>query len=345
MKKINILGILVIILSLILISTRIAAQYTGYTGLSCNNVGNNFILGEYCTSLPILLLAILINFLISALLFLMGSALKNERWRSMGVGELYEAIAGAMIVGLFLYIAWVFLEVVPFSLAPNVLSGSTNPIYFTLTSIAHIENSLESSFSQVYISYFNWMLILSYQNNIKVSSITVPINIGAIAFPLIITEVLPLYAIAQFLIDAMYILWAEYYLIVYASLAAIPVFIIPGVFLRAFFPTRPLGSMMIAIGMGFLLVMPTLFAFAFSAICAPSNGGSMSVTSCNIGTVLPSKAQGLFNNGISYYIAPFWIMVLFIPALIIALTYAFITTTANFLGQAASMGGRLRAFI
>jgi hypothetical protein len=276
----------------------------------------------------------------------MGSAIKNERWRSMGVGELYEAIAGVMIVGLFLYIAWVFLVIIPSSLAPTVLSGSTSPIYFTLSSIYHMEGSLENAFNQVYAPYFYWMYFLSLQFNVKVSNLNaVPINTSALLFPFIITEVLPLYAIAQFLVDAMYILWAEYFLIVYATLTAIPVFIIPGIFLRAFFPTRPFGSMMIAIGMGFLIVMPTLFAFAFSAICAPANGGSPTLTSCNLGTEIPSKAQGLFNNEINNYIAPFWILVLFIPSLIIALTYAFITTTANFLGQAANMGGRLRAFI
>jgi len=342
MKKIFIVFVL---LSLLLTSTIFAQIYSGYSGYSCSNTNNNFIAIEYCEYAPDLVIAILINFLIAALFFLVGSALKNERWRSMGVGELYEAIAGALIVGLFLYIAYVFLVVVPGSLAPTVVQGSASPITFTLSTINSMESSLEGAFSDAYNNYFSWMALLSTEVKLEAGGVTLPsINIGAFGFPFLITSVLPDYAIAQFIIDAMYILWAEYFMIVYSTLMAIPMFILPGIFLRAFFPTRGFGSMMIAVGMGFLIVMPTLFAFAFSAVCGAS-GGTANLNSCNLGGVIPSEAQGLFNNQMSNYIAPFWVLILFIPALVLALTYAFITTTANFLGQAPTMGGRIRAFI
>ena len=36
---------------------------------------------------------------------MVGAATKNDRIRNFGVGELYEAIASAIIVGIFLYVA------------------------------------------------------------------------------------------------------------------------------------------------------------------------------------------------------------------------------------------------
>ena len=326
----------------------INAIYPGYSSsYSCSNLNSNsnFVLTEYCDYTPILLLAILLNFLIAAMFFLVGSALKNERWRSMGMGELYEAIAGSIIIGLFLYIAWVILIVIPASLAPTATQGSLSPITFTLQSITSIETNLEKAFNIAYSNYFYWMDIFLSKFEFSASSLSFSLSDSLITFPALFTTILPSYAIAQFLVDGMYILWAEYFLIEYATIAAIPAFIIPGIIFRAFFPTRAFGGMLIAVGIGFLIVMPTLFAFAFSSVCAPSNGSPASLSSCNLGTPLPSQAQGLFNNALQSYMAPFWIVVLFFPALIIALTYAFITTTANFLGQSASMGGRIRGFI
>ncbi|MGC8571992.1 MAG: hypothetical protein ACP5LH_01795 [Candidatus Micrarchaeia archaeon] len=324
-------------------STSINAIYPGYSS-SYNCKSTNFIVTEYCAYTPTLLFAILLNFLIAALFFLIGSMLKNDRWRSIGMGEFYEAVAGTIIIGLFLYIAWVILIVIPTSLAPTATQGSLSPITFTLKSISSIENNLESAFNSVYPNYFNWMSASSSETDISAGGTKFPIKFSLLTAPFLFTTILPDYGIAQFLVDGMYILWAEYFLIEYATLAAIPAFIIPGIIFRAFFPTRGFGSMLIAIGTGFLIVMPTLFAFSFSSVCS-SNGGVATLSSCNLGTPLPSQAKGIFNNAVEDYMAPFWMVVLFFPALIIALTYAFITTTANFLGQSASMGGRIRGFI
>src|SRR5208283_4732142 len=87
--------------------------------------------------------------------------------------------------------------------------------------------------------------------------------INVYSIPVTIFFIDPALAISGFLADGISVLYAEYYLIIFFATAAIPAFLVPGVVLRSIFPTRALGGVLIALAIGFYLIMPTLFAVAF----------------------------------------------------------------------------------
>lgn len=322
---------------------------------SCGNPNANMVVAAYCDALPIMVIAVLMAFAISALIFLLGAALKNDRLRNYGIGEFYEAFSTAIIVALFLYIAWVIISVIP-----SFIGGTPDPVSFTLTSINQVEASAMTIYADnIYGPYYSATALIGNQFTCQIgglSSIMKGLCSGASALGtytspiLFFTYVLPLLALGQLLLDGIYVLWVEYFLIQFFFLAAVPAFIAPGVVFRAIIPTRAFGGTLIAMGIGFYIVLPTLFAFAFSTLCPGFTQGS-SVLTCQTGGTLPPAVQSLpieGSNGqnlIGQYLAPFWLMILFYPALIIALTYAFITQLSNFIGQATSTGGRLRVLI
>ena len=63
--------------------------------------------------LPILFIAISVSFSIATVIFLIGTVFHNDRLRTFGTGELYEAFATTIIVGLFMFLAAVMFGLLP----------------------------------------------------------------------------------------------------------------------------------------------------------------------------------------------------------------------------------------
>ncbi|MEM3841309.1 MAG: hypothetical protein QXN59_01270, partial [Candidatus Micrarchaeaceae archaeon] len=137
--------------------------------------------------------------------------------------------------------------------------------------------------------------------------------------------------------------------------AAIPAFIIPGVIFRALFPTRSLGGMLIAIGIAFYLVVPTLFSVAFYftspgvqtqftyATQQLNRFGSGSNAINNALSPTSPLVTGL--SSVESALSNFWLMIIFYPSLISAISYVFIQQLANFIGGAVRSSSKIRGFI
>ena len=302
---------------------------------------------------PIAFAAILLAFSIAAIIFMVGAGLRNDRIRNFGIGELYEAIASAIIVGLFLYVS-----AVAFGIIPSLFVGAINPyataFHLILSTIQQAEN--------VFSSLYNVVLMDSFYASINVEMdfpITgmPPISLLTLlyALPLEALVIEPSMVLGTFIVEGITALYAEYYLLVFFSVASIPVFLVPGVIFRAIFPTRALGGMLIALAMGFYIVMPTMFAIAYY-FTAPSILHTLASTSIQMNRF--GQGSGAITNAITpnsplvtqvgsvqSAMSTFWLLILFYPLLIIAVTYAFVTQIASFIGEAAQMGGKMRTFI
>ncbi len=327
---------------------------------------NQQIYSQWSSYMPLALLAVLISFMIAAVIFMAGVAFGSDRIRNFGMGELYEAAATAIIIGAFLYICAVM-----FGLLPSFAVGPINPYSTAFNLITSTINSAQN----MYASVFNVYMSLSY----AVSPTLVPTIGGPLAgiagatgkalieslpqvlvnvysIPITIYFLDPAIAIANFLSDGIAVLYAEYYLLIFFATAAIPAFLIPGVILRALFPTRAVGGILIAFAIGFYLVMPTLFAVAFY-FTAPSVMLSMQVASAQItrfSTGPPSQAISPQSPlvvqlaNVQSSLSGLWLLILFYPSLIIAMTYTVIQELSRFIGGAtavASRAGSIRRFI
>ncbi len=377
MRSNKLFGLLVIALAIVLLSATARSQSPTSTpcGLLPSSIQQQVQTGEpwYCpindqiysqwsNDIPLAFLAVLVAFMIAAIIFMAGTAFGNDRIRNFGIGELYEATATAIIVGAFMYLCAVI-----FGILPAIVAGPINPYATSLNLITSTIASAESMFT----SLFNVYMELSF----AVSPTIIPSvggGIGALArtlistLPQILVNVLsipvtiffldPALAISTFLADGISVLYAEYYLLVFFATAAIPAFLIPGVILRAIFPTRAVGGVLIAFAIGFYLVMPTLFAVAFY-FTAPSVMLSMQVANAQItrfGTgpltqaISPSSPLVLQLNAVQSSLNGFWLLILFYPSLIIAMTYTAIQEISRFIGGATAVSARagsIRRFI
>ena len=299
--------------------------------------------------LPLALIVVLVAMFIATMIFMVGAAAKNDRLRNFGIGEMYEALASALIVGLFLYVSAVLLGV-----TPGVFVGAINPFATALHLITTTISSARGVYSSLFHVYFLDSEYTSITLAFSIGGANLPIDVASLAYqiPLDVFFIEPAVVIASFIADGVLALFGEYYLILFFSVAAIPVFLIPGVILRILIPTRSLGGMLIAMAIGFYLVMPTLFAVAYY-FTAPSiilslNAASSQLTRFSSTSI--SSIQSLGPNSpvvtavqsVQSAMTSFWLMVLFYPALIIAVTYAFIVQVANFIGGSSMMGSRVR---
>ncbi len=131
--------------------------------------------------------------------------------------------------------------------------------------------------------------------------------------------------------DALYLLWAEYYLMQYFEILG-PIFITAGVIFRVVLPTRAFGGVLMAIGIGFFVIMPVILSIAFTIPPVPVSTGIPTIGGSQPGV-----------QNLSSELDALWITITVYPALAVALTYSFITQLATLIGASASMGGRLRA--
>jgi len=297
---------------------------------------------------PIAAVTALAALILAIIIFVIGAAIKNEKIRNFGLGEIYEAIATIIIVVLFLY-----LSATMFGILPSITTGNIDPYSTALTYISHeIGQTM----------YLERVMFSSYLVDSYYASIKLKVNIGDLSLPPV-TEVLsrainllfllPINAISSMILDGLFLLYMEFYAILFFMYASIPVFLIPGIILRALFPTRSAGGMMIAIAIGFYFIMPTLFAVAFyftstsamstlyteaETIAQYSQGTGVETNAAS-----PTSPLVLAIKGIQQGMGPFWLSLLFYPALIIAITYQSINIIAEFIGGFAKTTGRLRA--
>ncbi|MCL4363097.1 hypothetical protein M1439_01450 [Candidatus Marsarchaeota archaeon] len=310
---------------------------------------NEQVYSAWLNYLPLALIVLLLAFFIASMIFMVGTALRNQKMRNFGIGEIYEVLASALIIGLFVYISAVM-----FGIVPAVFVGPINPFATSL----HLITSTISSAENIYTSLFNVYMTDAFIKSISVS-ITTPVTNTKVLTSLIESaqEIIfllfmePAQVLASYIADGIFALYAEYYLILFFAVAAIPVFLIPGVIFRVMIPTRALGGMMIALALGFYFVMPIMFSVAYY-FTAPQLMSQLSAeslllnrfntSSVQLSSINPSNpAIGVLSE-INTSMQSFWLLILFYPALIISVTYAFVVQVANFIGGAAQMGGRIR---
>ncbi len=312
---------------------------------------NPSIISEWHKYFPLMMVAVMFSYSIAAVLFMFGVAFRNDRLRTFGTGELYEATATAMMAILF-----VFISAVMFGILPAVTAGPINPFDASLTYIATTLNTTYTTASHVFYLGTLGYSYTSFKLEGEVGGFNFPTipPVWALAFQYLFFW--PSWVVVAFMFEAMLSLYTQFYLIIFFMYAAIPVFLVPGIIFRALIPTRNLGGMMIAMAIGFYFIMPTLFSIAYY------------YTSTNIYTQLSqsqtalnrygASPSGLIDNSLSAS-APlvstigqlqstfgaFWLSILFFPALIIALTYALVTQIAEILGGMAKTSGRLRTLV
>ncbi|MGC8495984.1 MAG: hypothetical protein ACP5MX_02140 [Candidatus Micrarchaeia archaeon] len=345
-------------------SSKQAAQYSGCGPLPSNIASqiykmepwycpiNQQVYEEWSKYLPLALLAVLLAFMIGALIVMVGIAAHSERIKNYGMGELYEAVASAIIVGMFLYVSAVM-----FGVASGITVGSINPYATALNLISNTISNAEGVINALANVYMHDAEYTSFQVSIYYFGEVTPVPslILNSLYPYITIFFMdPAINIAGLLSDGIMALYAQYYTIVFFSIASIPVFLIPGVIFRAFMPTRAFGGMLIAIAIGFYFVAPSLFAIAyyftapnilhnFEAVQAQATrfGGSSSVQN----SMSPTSPLVLQVSAAQSAMSSFWLLILFYPLFITTITYAFIVQIANFIGGASRMGGRMRGFI
>ena len=304
---------------------------------------------------PIAIIVVLIAMLLAASIFAVGAGFKNDRLRNFGIGEMYEAVASMIIVGLFLYISAVM-----FGLVPSMIVGPINPYATSLYLITNTIGSAESVYTAMYDTYYFWFYISSIKVTVVIPELPIPEGtigsiVQAVQLPLDMFVVEPIATISGFINDGILALYAEYYLIIFFAVAAIPVFLIPGIVLRMLIPTRALGGMMIALALGFYLIMPTLFSVAYyftsPQVTSALYGASVQLqrfasSPSNFQTTISASSPEVTAiQEVQSAMSSFWLLILFYPSLIIAVTYAFVVQIADLIGGASRMGGRMRGFI
>ncbi len=300
---------------------------------------------------PIAVITIMLAFMIAAVIFMIGVAIRNEKIKNFGMGEIYEAVATALIAIFFLTLAAILFGVIP---AYTV--GSINPYN---TSLTYIGSTINSS-SAVLTSILNVVMIDYFYNSVgmTVSIGTAPqlskvANNVADAAPLILVFVLePAKVIGSLLVDALMALNAEFYLILFFMYIALPVFLIPGIILRAIFPLRSIGGMLIGAAFAFYVVMPLLFSVAYYATNTSQlqmlNSAAASIQANGSGVLAETNALSptaplvVEMSNLESSMGGFFLSILFYPALILAICYTAMTTIANFIGGAARSSGKLK---
>jgi len=368
---------LVIIFTLLMaLGTGLANAQSAAGPCATNQLDINNLAPWYCSSvnqavysvwqqwLPVGFAVITVAFSIAAILFALGIALRNQRLRDFGVGEIYEATATALIVILFMFIAAVMIGVLP-----SLFTGPQNPyvtsltyITSTITQTTGLITGLFGVYSTAaYYSSFSLNIVLGPSGagavggnlgNIvgsKITSIVTNYIIPGFKGALDLFFLLPAQIVAYLLMEGLLVLNVEYYLIIFAMYAAVPVFLLPGVILRAFIPTRALGGMFMAIAIGFFFIMPLLFAVAFyftqGGVATSLTQAQQQLNQFGQGTGAEQNAISASSplvstlNDIQSSMGAYWLSILFYPALIMAITYFAVVTIADFIGGFAHSSG------
>ena len=109
---------------------------------------------------------------------------------------------------------------------------------------------------------------------------------------------------------------------------------------------------MIAMALGFYLVMPALFATVYF-FTAPGLMQGMSTASAQMKVVglsgltitSPQSPTVVALTGSQQALSSFWMLVLFYPVMIIAFVYSFVVEVSKFIGGTYRATSRIRSFI
>ncbi len=365
MKKHAIKGISVMVLALLLFylfSTSSAASPTsGCASLSslpaniqAQIIGNaqwycpinGQVSAVWVSFLPIAGIAVLLAFAIVGLIFMASVLTGSGRIRNFAIGEFYEAIASALIVFMFL-----FVTAVIFGLLPGLFVGPINPFAYSFHLILTTISTAESMFNTL----FYWENFAAFWASLNLTFRSFPLGISislgrALLAPLLYVFIIePIVTLGTLITEGVALLYAQYYILMFFSVSAIPVFLVPGVIFRTILPTRALGGIMMALAISFYLIMPILFSVAYY-FTTPTLFNNMNTVTTQLNKFTPSLLSSVSADnpiveqlqGVNTSMASFWLLILFYPMLIIAVTYAFTLTMADFLGGATKMGSRLR---
>lgn len=333
-----------------------SSQYCGNGGIVqvsaswyCSSV-NQAVISNWVKWEPLAILVVFVSFLIAVIIFVFGVALRNDRIRTYAISEMYEAMASAILVAAFLFIAALM-----FGVLPGIVTGpDINPYDLSINYIAKIQNAT----STLTVNLFQTAAVADYLSTLSLQvceaqGLSCQEATGWFGFIMTFLYFWPAWSILTFFFEAIFSLYVQFYMITFFLYAAIPAFLIPGVLLRAFPPTRHVGGMLMAISIGFYFIMPILFSIAY-AFTVNGLSSQLSVANANVQkytsngqlfsqTTNPnSPLIGQLTN-IQSTFGDFWLAILFFPALIIAMTYTFIIQIAEFIGGMAKSSTRLRA--
>ena len=232
---------------------------------------SNQVTKQWESWLPVMIIVTLISFFLAAVIFMVGVALESVRIRNYGAAEFYEAIATAIIVVAFVYICAVL-----FGLGPGLLRRRDKPLCDRLQPdglhdskrAEHVQLASTTSTSplsgttSVSVTIGGPLAGTSQDRSVTsdlachgrsrdrlrrrllqlLHNGPVPRSRGRALAAALRGDGGPLRASTTCWCSSR---WRPY-----------RVFLIPGVIFRALLPTRGLGGVMIAMAIGFYLVMP-----------------------------------------------------------------------------------------
>lgn len=322
---------------------------------------NQQIAAQWLADLPTAMIFIFLSFAIASIIFMVGVVFRSDRIRGFAVGEFYEAIATAIIIGAFLYLCAII-----FGLIPGVTVGAINPYATAFNLMYTTVNTANQEYTALFSEFYAIDFTVTPQIQLEVlgeSTGTTKAILGYVGLapqtfinlyriPVTIYFLDPTIAIAGFIVDGVAALWAEYYLLVFFSVAAIPAFLIPGIFFRSLFPTRALGGILIAIAFGFYLIMPALFSIIYYFTTPTVQRDMSSATLAAerlqyVDTSASSATSPLVQqlNNVKSSLNGFWLLIFFYPGLIMSITYAAIRQMAEFIGRSVNYSNRVRQLV
>jgi hypothetical protein len=222
----------------------------------------------------------------------------------------------------------IYTSYIPLSESTSVAVAIGGPEAGYYRSIKYAASEITAAESQIFLNAYDFLITVLYLN--------------------------PADALSKLLSEGIAVLYGEYYLLVFFSVASVPVLLIPGIIFRALLPTRGLGGVMIAMAIGFYLVMPALFSAVYF-FTAPGLTKDVNIANAQMqsialtGGIVTSPQSPLVQdlNNSEAALSGFWMLVLFYPVMIIAFTYSFIIQISKLIGgtyQSTAMG-RVRRFI
>jgi hypothetical protein len=318
----------------------------------CSQI-NMAVAGVWASWEPVALMAVILSFMVAAIMIMFGIALRNEKLRNFGIAEIYEAAASAIMV-----VAFLTLSATLFGILPSFVTGPVNPYALSLN---YISSSVEAAQGTVK-SMYDIIMIDSYYGSqgLKVvigtgSSAKLSGMVSGLVSPLasMITSlfIIPAETMMGLILEGMLALYAEFYIILFFMYVAIPVFLVPGIIFRAILPLRAIGGMMMAMAISFYLVMPILFSVSFfltnTSVIAQLNSATATMIANGQGTMAQTNAASEGSSlvqavsSLQSTMGGFFLSVLFYPSLILAMTYFSMQTLEDFIGGISKATGRM----
>jgi hypothetical protein len=331
----------------------------------CNQI-NSAVQNVWATWAPIVMIAVFFSFSVAAVIFMSGIVFRSEKVRNFGIGELYEAVATALIALLFMSLAAVL-----FGLVPALTVGPVNPYVTALTYISNTatvtQTAMTNLLNVVFIDMFYGTINTAVQTNGLPSGAGGTVGgfltgsafgngsgiASALTLAVFTLFIIPARALLYLLLDGILVLNLQFYLMLFFMYTAIPVFLVPGIIFRSIFPVRNMGGIMIAIAIAFYMIIPTLFSVAYyftnTGLTGSLGAYGQLIANDGAGTLAQTNAASLNAplvqdvKGLQSLMGSYWLSILFYPTLIGAIGYESIRIIAQLIGGAVRTTGKLKA--